>query len=140
MTFNPAPPLFDEQALSRAGSYLKATYFDETITSPHRNEHMQHGRTLETPTPPLESSSSHRHTAVRGLTPFGRRFMGTLFGALFCPSSIMFLKKPFCGGMCCLRQLLFALTSCNMSRPHATIEHLRSVFHPAVNILNVPLL
>lgn len=91
-----APSAFDEQNIIPAEStYKNGTYFDE-IYHPRSAYELLNGLDYyETTHPPLGKILIAVGISVFGMTPFGWRFMGTLFGALMLPVLYIMLKKLF---------------------------------------------
>ena len=78
--------LMDEQALVPAEStYCNSTYFDEIYHARTAQEHLTNLRPYEVSHPPLGKLILSIGITIFGLTPFGWRFMGTLFGVLMVP-------------------------------------------------------
>lgn len=89
-------PLFDEQELVPTGiSYLNSTYFDEIYHVRTAVEHIENVYPYEITHPPLGKLIIAAGIELWGLTPFGWRFAGTLFGALMLPILYVFLKRMF---------------------------------------------
>ena len=87
---------FDEQFLVPAApSYKNSTYFDEIYHPRTAYEHLHFMRYYETTHPPLGKLIMSIGIAVFGMTPFGWRCMGTLFGVLMLPILYMLLKRLF---------------------------------------------
>lgn len=80
------PAVADEQALVPAEStYLNSTYFDEIYHARTAQEHLTNIKPYEVSHPPLGKLILSLGITLFGLTPFGWRFMGTLFGVLMVP-------------------------------------------------------
>ena len=87
-------PLFDEQELVPPEiSYLNSTYFDEIYHARTAVEHIEGVYPYEITHPPLGKLIIAAGIELWGLTPFGWRFSGTLFGALMLPLLYVFLKR-----------------------------------------------
>jgi len=88
--------LFDEQGLlPGAPNYMNSTYFDE-IYHPRTAYEFVHGLTVyETTHPPLGKVIISLGVRMFGMTPFGWRFMGTLFGCLMIPLMYCFARRMF---------------------------------------------
>ena len=87
-------PLFDEQgAVPEQIDYLNSTYFDEIYHARTAVEHLENVYPYEITHPPLGKLIIAAGVALWGLTPFGWRFAGTLFGALMLPILYSFLKR-----------------------------------------------
>ena len=86
--------LFDEQALvPDTISQLNSMYFDE-IYHARTGYEMLHGMTVyETTHPPLGKDFILLGIAVFGMTGFGWRFSGTLFGVLLVPLLYCFVRR-----------------------------------------------
>jgi len=90
--------LGDEAELIPAASdYLNSSYFDEIYHVRTAVEHMEGMNPYEISHPPLGKLIISIGIALFGLTPFGWRFMGTLFGVLMLPIMYVFAKKLFGG-------------------------------------------
>ena len=88
--------LFDEQELvPAASSYKNSTYFDEIYHARTAYEHLENVNPYEISHPPLGKLIIAIGIHYFGMTPFGWRFMGTLFGALMLPVLYVLLKKLF---------------------------------------------
>ena len=90
--------LADEQELVPAYStYLNSTYFDEIYHVRTAVEHLNDIKPYEISHPPLGKILIGIGIRLFGLTPFGWRFMGTLFGVFMLPAMYILLKKMFSG-------------------------------------------
>ena len=90
--------LTDEQHLVPAQeSFLNSTYFDEIYHARTAWEHLNGVYPYEVSHPPLGKLIISLGMLLFGTTPFGWRFMGTLFGALMLPVIYIFAKKIFGG-------------------------------------------
>ncbi len=101
---------FDEQQLiPYEYSYKNSTYFDE-IYHPRSAYELLFGLDYyETTHPPLGKIIISLGIAIFGMTPFGWRFTGILFGILMLPALYLFLKKLFKKtSLCAIGTLLFA--------------------------------
>ena len=88
--------LFDEQDLvPERISYLNSTHFDEIYHPRTAYEHLRGIYPYEVSHPPLGKLIISVGIALFGMTPFGWRFMGTLFGVLMLPILYVFLKNLF---------------------------------------------
>ncbi len=86
----------DEQdCVPEKSSYRNGTYFDEIYHPRTAYEHLHLMPYYETTHPPLGKLIMSIGIALFGMTPFGWRFMGTLFGVLMLPLFYLFLKKIF---------------------------------------------
>jgi dolichyl-phosphate-mannose-protein mannosyltransferase len=91
-----AAPLFDEQALVPASpTYLNSAYFDEIYHARTAYENVEGIYPYEVSHPPLGKLIISIGIQLFGMTPFGWRFMGTLFGAAMLPVLYIFLKRLF---------------------------------------------
>lgn len=92
-----AAPLFDEQELVPEDGYSlhNSSYFDEIYHPRTAYEHIRDVKPYEVSHPPLGKLILSLGIRMFGMTPFGWRFMGTLFGALMLPILYAFLKKLF---------------------------------------------
>lgn len=99
------PELCDEQDLVPAeASYLNSSYFDEIYHARTAWEHLRNIYPYEVSHPPLGKLILSIGISLFGMTPFGWRFMGTLFGVLMLPVMYVFAKKLFGGRLvpaCC---------------------------------------
>ena len=86
----------DEQALVPETPYfLNSSYFDEIYHARTAWEHLRGMWPYEISHPPLGKEILSLGILLFGMTPFGWRFMGTLFGAAMLPLLYLFLKKLF---------------------------------------------
>ena len=91
-------PLFDEQDTAPGKpTYLNSAYFDEIYHARTAFENVQNVYPYEISHPPLGKLILSVGIRLFGMTPFGWRCMGTLFGALMLPAMYVFLKKLFGG-------------------------------------------
>ena len=88
--------LFDESELvPDAPNYMNSTYFDE-IYHPRTAYEFVHGlEVYETTHPPLGKVLIAVGVRLFGMTPFGWRFIGTLFGCLMVPLMYVFARRIF---------------------------------------------
>lgn len=88
------PALFDEQELyPKRSSFRNSMYFDEIYHGRTAYEFL-HGLTAyETTHPPLGKILISLGVALFGMTPFGWRITGTLFGILMVPMIYLFGKR-----------------------------------------------
>ena len=88
--------LFDEQDLvPEASTWYNSTYFDEIYHARTAYEHVRGVYPYEISHPPLGKLILSLGIQLFGMTPFGWRFMGTLFGVLMLPVLYAFLKNLF---------------------------------------------
>ena len=88
--------LLDEQnVIPDAYSYKNGTYFDEIYFARTALEHIQERWPYEITHPPLGKMILGLGIRLFGMTPFGWRFMGTLFGVLMLPALYLLLKRMF---------------------------------------------
>jgi dolichyl-phosphate-mannose-protein mannosyltransferase len=88
--------LFDEQdKVAWKASYLNGTYFDEIYHARTAYEHLHKIEPFENTHPPLGKVFISLGIAIFGMTPFGWRIIGTLFGAAMIPLMYAFGKKMF---------------------------------------------
>lgn len=93
---DPAAALFDElEAMPEEPSWYHEAYFDEIYHPRTALEHMENRQIYETTHPPLGKLLMSIGIRLFGMTPFGWRFIGTLFGVLMLPIFYVFLKKFF---------------------------------------------
>lgn len=91
-----AQALFDEQdTLPAHISYLNSAYFDEIYHARTAYEHLRGVSPYEVSHPPLGKLLISLGITLFGMTPFGWRFVGTLFGVLMLPVLYVFLKNLF---------------------------------------------
>ena len=99
------PELCDEQELVPAeATYLNSSYFDEIYHARTAWEHLRGIYPYEVSHPPLGKLILSVGIALFGMTPFGWRFMGTLFGVLMLPLMYVIAKKLYGGRLipgCC---------------------------------------
>lgn len=89
-------PLFDEQDLiPAAASYMNSTYFDEIYHARTAEENIEGVYPYEISHPPLGKLIISVGIRLFGMTPFGWRFMGALFGVLMLPVLYILLKRLF---------------------------------------------
>ena len=87
-------PLFDEQdTVPLRPSYMNSSYFDEIYHARTALEHVENVYPYEITHPPLGKEIIGLGIRLFGMTPFGWRFMGTLFGVLMLPLLYVFLKR-----------------------------------------------
>lgn len=87
-------PLFDEQALvPDAISYRNGFYFDEIYHARTGYEELHAMPIYETTHPPLGKDLIMLGIALFGMTGFGWRFSGTLFGVLLVPLAWCFARR-----------------------------------------------
>ena len=88
--------LFDEQDTTPARyTWYNSTYFDEIYHARTALEHIEGVYPYEVSHPPLGKLILSLGIQLFGMTPFGWRFMGTLFGVLMLPILYVFLKNLF---------------------------------------------
>ncbi len=91
-----AEALFDEQNLApKASHWTNSAYFDEIYHARTAFEHLRNISPYEDSHPPLGKLFISIGIALFGMTPFGWRFIGTLFGVLMVPLIYVFLKNLF---------------------------------------------
>ncbi len=76
-------------------SWRNSTYYDEIYHARTALEHIEGFRPYEWTHPPLGKIIIGLGIRLFGMTPFGWRFMGTLFGVLMVPLLYLFLKNLF---------------------------------------------
>ena len=92
------PELCDEQeSVPAAESFMNSSYFDEIYHARTAWEHLHGIWPYEISHPPLGKLIISLGISLFGMTPFGWRFMGTLFGLGMLPILYVFLKKLFGG-------------------------------------------
>ena len=91
-----AEPLFDEQAfVPDYSDFMNSTYFDEIYHARTAYEFIEKLKVLEWTHPPLGKVFIMLGIQAFGMTPFGWRFAGTLFGVLMLPLLYLFAKRLF---------------------------------------------
>ena len=92
------PALCDEADTAPAVfSFQNSSYFDEIYHARTAWEHLNGVWPYEITHPPLGKEIMGLGILLFGMTPFGWRFSGTLFGVLMLPLLYVFLKKLFGG-------------------------------------------
>ncbi len=88
------PALFDENSMFPAEgiSFRNGTYFDEIYHARTGYEFLHGLRTYETTHPPLGKVLISAGIALFGMTPFGWRIAGTVFGILMLPVIYLFAR------------------------------------------------
>ncbi len=90
--------LCDEQDLvPEKQNFLNSSYFDEIYHARTAWEHLNRVYPYEITHPPLGKLIISLGISLFGMTPFGWRFSGTLFGVLMLPVLYVFAKKLFGG-------------------------------------------
>ncbi len=90
--------LFDEQDLvPETPTYMTSSYFDEIYHTRTAYEFIKGFTVYETTHPPLGKIIIAAGIKLFGLTPFGWRFSGTLFGVLMLPLIYLFARAIFVG-------------------------------------------
>ena len=104
------PQLCDEaDTVPLSQSFQNSSYFDEIYHARTAWEHLNGVWPYEITHPPLGKEIMGLGIRLFGMTPFGWRFSGTLFGTLMLPLLYVFLKKLFGGQLLpTLGTLLFA--------------------------------
>ncbi len=88
--------LFDEgDTVPAKSTWHNSTYFDEIYHARTAKEHIDGVYPYEVTHPPLGKLILGLGIRLFGMTPFGWRFMGTLFGVLMLPILYVFLKNMF---------------------------------------------
>ena len=88
--------LFDEtEHWTAKSTYMNSSYFDEIYHPRTALEHLNNVYPYEVSHPPLGKLILSLGIMMFGMTPFGWRFMGTLFGVLMVPVLYLFLKNLF---------------------------------------------
>ena len=92
------PELTDEQSLCPdRQNFMNSSYFDEIYHARTAWEHLNGVYPYEITHPPLGKIIIGLGIRLFGMTPFGWRFSGTLFGVLMLPILYYFAKKLFGG-------------------------------------------
>ncbi|MBO5060684.1 MAG: glycosyltransferase family 39 protein [Clostridia bacterium] len=125
ITPDTASKLFDEQSCVPAfESFRNSTYFDEIYHARTAYEFLHKMPVYEWTHPPLGKIFISQGIRSFGMTPFGWRIVGTLFGILMIPTIYIFSKKMF--GMTWLSactSLLFAFDFMHFAQTRiATID------------------
>jgi len=90
--------IYDEQDIvPDEPHYLNSTYFDEIYHARTALEHIEGIYPYEVSHPPLGKLIISLGIRLFGMTPFGWRCMGALFGAAMLPALYMLLKRMFGG-------------------------------------------
>ena len=90
--------LCDEKSLvPDTVSFLNGTYFDEIYHARTAYEFIHHLKVYEWTHPPLGKAIISMGVLIFGMTPFGWRIAGVLFGVLMLPAIYIFAKKIFRG-------------------------------------------
>lgn len=88
--------LFDEgDTVPQESSFFNSSYFDEIYHPRTAYENVRGVYPYELSHPPLGKLIISLGIRLFGMTPFGWRFMGTLFGVLMLPLLYVFLKNLF---------------------------------------------
>ena len=91
-----ARELFDEQHLvPERPEYMNSMYFDEIYHGRTAFEHLRNIRPYETTHPPLGKLIIAASIHIFGMTPFGWRFIGAIFGVLMLLVMYALLKNMF---------------------------------------------
>ena len=92
-----ANKLFDEQETvpEEGATYLNGMYFDEIYHGRAAMETLRGIYPFETVHPPLGKTLIAVGVSIFGMTPFGWRFMGTLFGVAMLAALYVLLKNMF---------------------------------------------
>ena len=103
VTGDTTSPLVDEQQLvPQRISQMNSFYFDEIYHARTGYEHLHKMKVYETTHPPMGKNFIALGIAIFGMTGFGWRFFGTLFGVLMVPALYDFVrrltKKPHIAG------------------------------------------
>ena len=87
--------LFNWENVPEKSTWHNSTYFDEIYHARTAKEHIDGVYPYEITHPPLGKLILGLGIRVFGMTPFGWRFMGVLFGVLMLPILYVFLKNMF---------------------------------------------
>lgn len=87
--------LFSWEGVPEKSTWHNSTYFDEIYHARTAKEHIDGVYPYEITHPPLGKLILGIGIRLFGMTPFGWRFMGTLFGVLMLPILYVFLKNMF---------------------------------------------
>ena len=120
-----APELFDEQStVPEYQSYLNSTYFDEIYHARTAYENIEGVYPYEISHPPLGKLIIAIGIELFGMTPFGWRFSGVLFGVAMLPVLYALLKRMFGStDICACATAIFAFDFMHFSQTRlATID------------------
>lgn len=120
-----APELFDEQStVPEYQSYLNSTYFDEIYHARTAYENNEGVYPYEISHPPLGKLIIAIGIELFGMTPFGWRFSGVLFGVAMLPVLYALLKRMFGStDICACATAIFAFDFMHFSQTRlATID------------------
>ncbi len=87
--------LFSAENVPGKSTWHNSTYFDEIYHARTAKEHIDNVYPYEVTHPPLGKLILGLGVRLFGMTPFGWRFSGTLFGILMLPILYVFLKNMF---------------------------------------------
>ncbi len=87
--------LFNWEDVPEKSTWHNSTYFDEIYHARTAKEHIDGVYPYEVTHPPLGKLILGLGIRLFGMTPFGWRFSGTLFGVLMLPILYIFLKNMF---------------------------------------------
>ena len=88
--------IFNEQDLKpETSNYMNSMYFDEIYHGRTAREFLLQDKVYENTHPPLGKSIISIGVTLFGMTPFGWRFMGVLFGVLMVPLTYILIKNIF---------------------------------------------
>ena len=91
-----APELFDEQELvPDKATYMNSMYFDEIYHGRTAFEHLRGIYPYEVTHPPLGKEIIAVSISIFGMTPFGWRFIGAVFGVAMLIVMYIFIKNLF---------------------------------------------
>ncbi len=120
-----AGALSDEQSLvPEKSTFMNSSYFDEIYHARTALEHLRGVWPYEITHPPLGKLILGLGISLFGMTPFGWRFSGTLFGVLMLPLVYAFARRLFGRGsvpVCCTLLLAVDFMHFNQTRI-ATID------------------
>ena len=92
------PALCDEaDTVPQSQNFMNSSYFDEIYHARTAWEHLNRVWPYEISHPPLGKEILSLGILLFGMTPFGWRFSGTLFGVLMLPVMYLLLKRLFSG-------------------------------------------
>jgi dolichyl-phosphate-mannose--protein O-mannosyl transferase len=120
----------DEQELvRRSNNFMNSTYFDEIYYARGAYEILNKMTVSETAHPPLGKLIIAIGIKIFGMTPFGWRFMGTLFGVAMLPVMFFLAKKTLEDGrLAVLATALLSLDFMHFSLTRITIIESYPVF------------
>jgi dolichyl-phosphate-mannose-protein mannosyltransferase len=122
--------LFDEQSLAQyEGDYMNGSYFDEIYHARTAYEHLEHIVAYENTHPPLGKIIIALGIKLFGVTPFGWRIAGTLFGIAMLPLMYLFARRLFRSSLYAgIATLLFAVDFMHFTQTRISTIDVYGVF------------